>query len=65
MDAGMVWDRVSSIRINDIQPSAGGGLRYISPIGPVRFDLACRLKEEAMFQAENKCRVHFAFSEAY
>ena len=47
MDAGMVWDRVSSIRINDIQPSAGGGLRYISPIRPVRFDLVCRLKRRS------------------
>ena len=61
----MVWDRVSSIRLTDIQPSAGTGLRYISPIGPVRLDVACRLKEETMYLAEDRCRVHFAFSEAY
>ena len=65
MDAGMVWDRVSSIRLTDIQPSAGTGLRYISPIGPVRLDVACRLKEETIYLAEDRCRVHFAFSEAY
>ena len=65
MDAGMVWDRVSSIQISDIQPSAGVGLRYISPIGPIRFDYACRLKEDQLFQAEDRCQPHFAFSEAY
>lgn len=65
LDSGMVWDRVSSIQLRDIQPSAGVGLRYISPIGPVRFDVACRLKETDLFLAEEPCRAHFAFSEAY
>lgn len=65
LDMGMVWDQISSVSLSDIQPSAGVGLRYVSPIGPVRFDVACRLTQDIRYAMEDRCRLHFAFSESY
>ncbi len=64
-DAGRVWSMLSDVRLHDIQPSVGGGFRYISPIGPLRLDMACRVKDDPLFRLEDRCRVHFAFSESY
>ena len=64
-DAGRVWSTIGDVNWRDIQPSLGGGFRYISPIGPLRLDVACRLRDDPMFELEDKCRVHFAFSESY
>src|SRR5690606_23466022 len=38
-DAGNVFNRASDIRLADIRPTAGFGLRYNSPLGPLRLDL--------------------------
>ena len=65
LDAGMVWDRVSSVRPSDIQPSVGIGGRYLSPIGPARLDFAYRLRDTPQFAAERKWNVHFALSETF
>ena len=64
-DAGQVWSTIGEVDWRDIQPSLGGGFRYISPIGPLRLDVGCRLRDDSMFQLEDKCRMHFAFSESY
>lgn len=64
-DAGMVWADLGSVQLNDLQPSLGVGGRYISPIGPVRLDFACRVRNDEQFALEDRCRVHFAFSESY
>ena len=65
MDFGMVWSDVELVQLQDLQPSVGLGLRYVSPIGPVRLDGACRLKNDPRFVMEDRCRIHFAFSESY
>ncbi len=64
-DAGRVWETLSDVQPSDIQPSVGAGFRYRSPIGPLRLDMACRLKDDPLFVLEDKCRLHFAFSESY
>jgi len=64
-DVGRVWSTLGDVDWRELQPSLGGGFRYISPIGPLRLDVACRLRDDPMFQLEDKCRVHFAFSESY
>ena len=64
-DVGRVWASLGEISFADLQPSVGVGGRYISPIGPLRLDVACRLKEDPLFELEDTCRIHFAFSESY
>lgn len=43
LDGGQVWQNISSLASRPIQFGAGGGIRYQSPIGPVRVDIAYKL----------------------
>jgi outer membrane protein insertion porin family len=42
-DIGQVWDRVSSMNLKALQPSAGFALMIDTPVGPVRTDFGWRL----------------------
>lgn len=46
MDAGNVWEKSYQYKFNDLAYSAGVGLRYKTPIGPVRFDVSMPLWNE-------------------
>ena len=39
LDAGQVWGADQSIRLDALELSPGVGLRYLSPVGPLRVDL--------------------------
>lgn len=43
LDGGQVWRDISRIDERPIQFGAGGGLRYQSPIGPVRIDIGYKV----------------------
>ena len=43
LDAGNVFDRVASLDLGRIRGGAGFGIRYRSPIGPIRVDLGFKL----------------------
>lgn len=43
VDSGNVFSRVSAIDLGQLRWSAGAGIRYRSPIGPLRFDVAWKL----------------------
>lgn len=43
LDGGQVWRALDRIDERPIQFGAGGGLRYNSPIGPVRIDVAYKI----------------------
>ena len=60
-DVGRVWSSLGDVAFVDLQPSVGLGGRYVSPIGPERLDFACRLREDPMFELEDRCRIHFIF----
>ncbi|MDA0987330.1 MAG: BamA/TamA family outer membrane protein, partial [Bacteroidetes bacterium] len=42
MDAGSVWDSLSSIKISDVAIAGGVGFRYNTIVGPIRIDLGFR-----------------------
>jgi outer membrane protein insertion porin family len=42
VDFGQVWDRSSEVTVGELAAAPGIGLRYSTPIGPVRVDLAYR-----------------------
>ena len=64
-DAGMVWSDVSEVDLAEIQPSAGLGLRFDTPVGPLRFDYARRLIDAPEFSSEPMYALHVGISEAF
>ncbi len=43
LDGGQVWRRTRDINFENLQFGVGGGLRYESPIGPVRIDIGYKI----------------------
>lgn len=57
-DAGLLKDDINEIAWSDVRESAGVGLRYFTPIGPIRLDYGFILDRQA---DEPKSRLHFSF----
>ncbi len=60
MDFGNVWIRSFSYDINELRYASGLGLRYSTPIGPVRLDLA-----RPVFDDEDKIILHISVGHAF
>ena len=45
-DTGNVFERPSDFALSDFTHSVGAGLRYITPIGPIRFDVGFNLNPQ-------------------
>lgn len=72
LDFGRAWDGAGVTGVDDLQArvfqistSLGVGLRYRSPIGPIRLDVARRMDSFAMFQEEPRVVAHLGLSEAW
>jgi outer membrane protein assembly factor BamA len=48
MDAGNVFARVSDLDLTELRFSPGLGIRYHSPIGPIRFDVGFKLNRQEL-----------------
>lgn len=48
VDAGQVWGDGQRIRFGDLRASAGFGIAWISPIGPMKISFAFPLRKEAI-----------------
>jgi outer membrane protein assembly factor BamA len=46
MDAGNVFYDIKNFKFNNLQATSGLGLQFFTPIGPIRFDYAFKLKEK-------------------
>ncbi|MEL7059442.1 MAG: POTRA domain-containing protein [Acidobacteriota bacterium] len=46
LDLGNVWADWRDVELDDLRPGAGLGLRYRSPIGPMRFEIGWKLDPE-------------------
>jgi outer membrane protein insertion porin family len=62
LDLGNVYLLVSDIDLSDLRESAGVGLRYRTPIGPVRLDWGYVLDRRAW---ESPSRFHFTIGHAF
>ncbi len=68
MDAGNVYSRVSDIDLTRIRPTAGFGLRYKSPVGPIRVDLGFKLDRErfaSIGRREPLSEIHISIGQAF
>lgn len=62
LDGGSVFLRSRDISLGDLRWSTGIGARYLSPIGPIGFDVGHPLDEE---EGEPSLRFHFAIGSAF
>ena len=69
-DAGNVWTDPWDIQLGDLRYAVGSGLRYHTPIGPVRFDIGYQLNpiDGLLVQGEpqqRRFRMHFSIGQAF
>lgn len=57
-DLGLLENNINTISINDFRESAGVGLRYFTPVGPLRLDYGMILDRRA---GDPMGRLHFSF----
>jgi len=61
-DVGNVYKTVSNVSFEEMRPAVGVGLRYKSPVGPIRFDLGFKVPRHA---AESRTEWFITFGEAF
>ena len=61
-DGGNVWEHVTDFDITQLRGSVGFGVRYRSPIGPVRVDLGFKLDRRI---DESRHVLHFSIGQAF
>jgi outer membrane protein assembly complex protein YaeT len=66
-DAGNVFARTSDIRLTDLRGAIGFGVRYKSPIGPIRVDLGFKLHRNVIAQGarESLTALHISLGQAF
>jgi outer membrane protein insertion porin family/translocation and assembly module TamA len=69
-DAGNVWELPWSVHLDDLRYAVGPGVRYRTPIGPIRFDVGYQLNPIENLQIEGqpqqrRWRMHFSIGQAF
>lgn len=64
-DVGDVRARTATIVPGDWLYTTGAGVRYATPIGPLRLDVGVRLNDSVRFPTESRVGVHFSLGEAF
>lgn len=62
VDWGNVWRKMEEFDPSELKATAGAGIRYNTPVGPLRLDMGCKLMRE---QREDKCIAHFTLGHAF
>jgi outer membrane protein assembly complex protein YaeT len=70
IDAGNVWADSWSIKLGDLRYAVGPGLRYQTPIGPIRFDVGYQLNPIPDLLVNGspqtrRFRLHFSIGQAF
>ena len=66
-DTGNVFSRTSNLDLTELRGSVGFGLRYNSPVGPIRFDLGFKLHPQEIVPGvqEGLTALHISFGQAF
>jgi outer membrane protein assembly complex protein YaeT len=70
LDAGNVWAYSGGFKFGDLRYAVGPGLRYQTPIGPIRFDLGYQLNPTPDLivngsPQSRRWRLHFSIGQAF
>lgn len=62
LDLGNVFLRHESLKLSDIRSGTGAGFQYLSPIGPIGFDVGHPLDRQ---RGESNLQFHFSVGSAF
>ncbi len=62
LDHGNVWQRYTDIALSQIKSTVGAGVRYNTPVGPLRLDGGYKLNRES---EEDAFAIHFTLGHAF
>ncbi|HEX6974862.1 MAG TPA: outer membrane protein assembly factor, partial [Vicinamibacterales bacterium] len=66
VDGGNVFQRVTQMDFGELRGSYGAGIRYISPIGPLRLDFGFKMDRRVIGGTrESGWAYHFSFGQAF
>ncbi len=66
LDGGNVFRRVNQFDMGELRGSYGFGLRYKSPVGPIRIDLGFKLDRRVVAGVlEPPTAIHFSLGQAF
>jgi outer membrane protein assembly complex protein YaeT len=70
VDYGNVWSRAWDFDVNDLRYAVGPGLRYLTPIGPIRADFGYQLNPIPNLRVDGEperrhWRIHFSVGQAF
>jgi outer membrane protein insertion porin family len=70
IDGGNVWADSLGFKLNDLRYAVGPGLRYQTPVGPVRFDVGYQLNPLPTLLVDGqpqrrRWRIHFSIGQAF
>jgi outer membrane translocation and assembly module TamA len=67
LDAGNVFSRTTEIELGELRSAAGFGVRYRSPVGPIRIDLGFKLgrREVVPGVLETPTALHISLGQAF
>ena len=65
-DGGNVFARATDLSLAELRGSLGFGVRYRSPIGPIRMDIGFKLDRRTIGgKLEPRCALHFSIGQAF
>jgi outer membrane protein assembly complex protein YaeT len=67
LDTGNVFAIVNDVRLRDLRAGAGFGIRYKSPVGPIRFDFGFKLGTLQTYPTyrEDRFALHISIGQAF
>ena len=70
LDAGNVWEKDFNFDLADLRYAIGPGLRYQTPVGPIRFDIGYQLNPIPGLTVNGnpqarRWRLHFSIGQAF
>ncbi len=70
LDGGNVWESSGGFNFSDLRYAVGPGLRYQTPVGPIRFDFGYQLNPIPGLLVDGKpqtrrWRIHFSIGQAF
>jgi outer membrane protein insertion porin family len=70
LDGGNVWSGKFDYHLNDLRYDAGPGVRYVTPIGPVRVDFGYQINKYPFLIVNGlpetrHWRIHFSIGQAF